>query len=558
MTIFSVNNASELTSALAKAQGGDRIELGSGNYGDVAIKGKSFASNVTITAQDSSHPPVFNTIKMVGSSNIVFDSISVDFHPTTATKDWTPAFQATSSHGIQVLNSTFVGGNSVGGIDPNNLNQNAGAYGVKGFPIGQGMSFVKSSDITVDGNKMTGFTHSVKFVGVDNIQLNNNEISDFRKVPVSGSDLNNVHLEGNYFHDANPWNFGPKGDHGDFVHFWTTPKQTGASQNFVFVDNFFDQGNGKAVLGIYLDDNTNNKGFTNVLIEDNIIHNGNGQALRMEDVVGLTIRDNTIVGTPQNGNVIPKIILDNGTKNVLIDNNIYSGVGGVAAQNAQANGIVFGHNVTTQITDASKPDYAGYIFAHGVTGAGAIADFNVIAGSLGAGMGAHVSGLPHTPSLPSVPSTGVSPTSPGTVAGATPDAGTAAPATPVKDAAQSTADSGAIKVTEGSHGPQAPTVEKHGPVATSTQEATTAQNQESGATAKVAIVGDHLVVAQATEPAPVVPAKVWAGFFASAAVSEVAVTKVGAAANSDIASQIDHFATHEEVHLGREAGHWWG
>ena len=63
----------------------------------MAIKGKSFASNVTITAQDSSHPPVFNTIKMVGSSNIVFDSISVDFHPTTATKDWTPAFQATSS-----------------------------------------------------------------------------------------------------------------------------------------------------------------------------------------------------------------------------------------------------------------------------------------------------------------------------------------------------------------------------------------------------------------------------------------------------------------------------
>ncbi|MGC1489426.1 MAG: right-handed parallel beta-helix repeat-containing protein, partial [Albidovulum sp.] len=405
MTIYTVSSAAQLNSALASAKDGDRIQMSGGNYGDVSISGKNFANGITIEALDKTNPPVFNTVKVVSSTNLIFDGIDVDFKPTAATNDWDSAFFVNYSAGIQILNSSFTGGNAVAGMDPNNTHLSAGANGVAGFPIGRGLTFWNSQDVTFNGNTIDGFTHGVHFDSVDQIVFNNNEIANFRKVPVNGPDVSNLHMEGNYFHDARPWNFSATGDHGDFVHFWTEPGQPAPSQNFVFKNNFFAQGDGTPVLGIYLDDNTNNVGFRNVLVENNTIHNGNGQALRMEDVVGLIVRDNTFVGTPQYANVLPHIVLDTGNRNVLIENNIFSGVSGLGTHNLAGDNIVIVNNLTVQITDPSKANYAGYIFVKGVTQNAGYGDLRVVAGSLGDGMGATTTAIPLTPAVPASPYT---------------------------------------------------------------------------------------------------------------------------------------------------------
>ena len=69
---------------------------------------------------------------------------------------------------------------------------------------------MNSQNITIDNNKVTGFSASVRFSNVDTISMNNNDMSGFRKVPVGGGDVNNVTMTGNYFHDPKPWSFGGK------------------------------------------------------------------------------------------------------------------------------------------------------------------------------------------------------------------------------------------------------------------------------------------------------------------------------------------------------------
>lgn len=390
MATYIVGSAAELQSALAKAQGGDQIQLKAGNYGNVSISGKAFASDVTITAQDPNNPPSFNMVALNSVKNLVFDNVKFDFKPDASTLEHTSALRADNSSGISIVNSQFIGGNAVAGIDPSLPAGSQGQSGIKGWPIGRGMTFINSSDITIDNNKVTGFTAGVRFSGVDNIQFNNNEISGFRKVPVGGGEVSNVTMTGNYFHDATPWKLGALGDHGDFVHFWTSTTQTTASSNFVFKGNFFDQGSGTGLMGIYLDDNTNKKGFTNVLIEGNVIHTGNGQALRLEDVVGLTIKSNTIVPTLQNANVVPQIQLADGTKNAVIDGNILSGITGPAYLAAAANNIKMGTNVFVQITDPTAPNYVGNVFVDGFGSNHSMSDFVVIPTSIAKGLGATV------------------------------------------------------------------------------------------------------------------------------------------------------------------------
>ncbi|MBS0562958.1 MAG: hypothetical protein JSR87_00245, partial [Proteobacteria bacterium] len=419
MTTFTVGTAAELSAALSKAAGGDRIELKAGNYGAVKLSGTSFASGVTIAAQNKAAPPVFDKMQMMNCKNIALDGVKFNFVPNSSTMEWTPALEVRGSSGISVHNSTFTGGNAVAG-SPNSLSN----YGVQGYAVGRGIVFMKSTNIDISNNKMTGFTHSIRLVDVDQVKIAGNDVSGFRRVAVSGSDIDNASITGNYFHDPHPWNFGPKGDHGDFIHLWTDPGQPDANQNITIKDNFLDQGQGTGILGIFLNDRTG-KAFQNVFIEDNLIRTSNGQGMRLEGVHGGSIQKNTVVGLAQSPTSVPKIIFDHGNYNVLLDKNIIMGAGGNQGPGA-ANNIVFGTNLTVQMQSALKPNYAGNIFVDGMNSSPSLGSYLVKAGSAGVGLGAVINGTTPNSTGPAGPSGGtVTPPSGGSSGGTT---GAAAPA----------------------------------------------------------------------------------------------------------------------------------
>lgn len=388
MTIYVVSNVAQLNAALIKADGDDRIELTSGNYGDLKLRDLKFGAEVVITAHDSGAPPHFNSISLTNSSHVSFDGLKFDFVPTASTVEWSAAIRIDGSSNIDVRNSTITGGNAVAGIDPTAAAGTQGAQGIKGLPIGVGISVYNGKAIDITNNDISKFSAGIRFSNVDGIDMTGNEISNVRKVPVGGGNVSNVVMSDNSLHDVSPWKFGGLGDHGDFVHFWTTPEQTTPSANFTFINNSFQQGDGTPVLGIYLDDNTNNKGFANVLIEGNVIHNGNAQGLRMEDVNGLTVRNNTFLQSSGDAPDAPMIYLAEGTRNVVIDRNILSGVVGPAMQNLQGNNIAIVDNVVVQTQDPLAVNYVGMLFTNALTAHPALTDLRAIPGSMADGYGA--------------------------------------------------------------------------------------------------------------------------------------------------------------------------
>lgn len=393
MTIHIVSNAVELSEALSNANGGDTIQMQAGHYGDLQISNLNFSSEVVLTGYDDT-PPTLNSVNIWASSNLTFDGIDFDFQPTAETLEWDSALRTNQSSDIAIINSTIQGGDAVAGIDPDSEPGTQGKHGIDGYPIGVGLIFNTSTNITVENNTISDFTAGIRVSGVDGIEINHNEISDVRKVPVGGGDVSNVVMVGNYFHDLTPWKFGGLGDHGDHVHFWTRESQDGPSENFVFRDNFFAEGDGVPVLGIYMDNNIDDLGFRNVLIENNVMHNGNAQGLRLEDITGLQILNNTFVQSSGDETDAPRFYLHYGNTDVLIDGNIFAGASGPGLGNPERDNIVIGDNVVVQIHDPLAENFVGDLFVNGLADRPTLSDLSILPDTILSGYGASISQLP--------------------------------------------------------------------------------------------------------------------------------------------------------------------
>lgn len=386
--IYSVSNATQLQAALSKAVGNDRIELSSGHYGNLNISDKRYLADVVIAAKDPAAPPRFGSVFVVNSKNITLDGLDVDFKPNTSTLEWSSAVAINDSHGISLINSSVTGGDSVAGISPNAPTSALGTKGILGYPIGHGVTANRCTDIKFENNDVSHFSAGIRVGKVNGLDVSGNEIFDVRKVPLSGGELSNVLVEGNHFHSIKPWKFGPSGDHGDHVHFWTNTTQVGPSTNITIRDNFLAQGDGTSVLGIYLDDDLNNKGFRNVVIEDNVIHNGDLQGMLMEDVVGLKIRNNTMLQSSGDASDAPLIHLAAGTRDVVIDKNILAGIFGPQLANRTGNNIAILDNVTVQTHNPQAANYAGKLFVNPFADNPSLDDLKAKAGAMIIGYGA--------------------------------------------------------------------------------------------------------------------------------------------------------------------------
>lgn len=367
MSLIIVSNTDELTDALTSAAGGDRIELRSGDYGDMWLRDLHYSSEVVITAHDPGNPPVFNTVQLWEVDHLTFDGITFDYVPDENTVEWSAAFRGDNTSDIKILNSTVEGGTAIVGTDPDAEAGTQGNQGIIGYPVGVGIMFNNSADVTVENTVVSAFTKGARFNDTTGITFNDNEMFAIRKVPFATGNTSDVHIEGNYFHDITPWKFGGLGDHGDFIHIVTTVHQTKPNENIVIIDNYFAQGEGAAVLGIYLDDNNNNQGFRNVTIDNNVLHNGNAQGIRLEDVIGGTVTNNTLIQAGGEPDDAPRIQLEPGTQNVFVDNNIAAAILDRTGESKSVTGNSVGNNLIVQRHEPLSDGYVGNLFGNALT-----------------------------------------------------------------------------------------------------------------------------------------------------------------------------------------------
>lgn len=168
------------------------------------------------------------------------------------------------------------------------------------------------------------------------LRLLRNDIHDTRTGQISGAGVSDVVIEANRLYNSRPWNFGGRGDHGDFIHLWTEPKyQSEPSTEIVIRDNLIDQADGFPILGIYLDDNGNGLGFKNVDISQNVILNGNGQGVRLERTQG-AVMNNWAVQTSGGPGDAPSIRLWDGCDVTMAGNVMADIYGAIKAAGAMA------------------------------------------------------------------------------------------------------------------------------------------------------------------------------------------------------------------------------
>lgn len=385
--VFVVSDQSELMAAMNAATGGDTIELQSGSYGDLTLNGFNFSSAVTITSSDPSNMAEIGSIFMGYSSNITFDTVFVDFEPTMTTTEWQGGVRIDNSSQISFLNSVIQGGDSIGGIDPNQPAGTQGHLGILGYPVGRGFNINWSQDITISNCEISEFTKGINVNTVDGLTVTDSEFFGLRTVGIGGGDASDVDIVNNHFSDFDPWKYGPLGDHGDMIHFWTDQSQSGPNTNINISGNFLEEGSGYPLMGIYLDDDGYGIGYSNVTIDNNVMHLGHSQGLVIERGDGVVISNNSIIQSSGTVGDAPNIYLTAGTKNVDIVDNILSGISGPSWANAATSNITASHNLYVQIHDELQANYVGKLFVDGMTPDGDITDFIVLPGSPAEGYG---------------------------------------------------------------------------------------------------------------------------------------------------------------------------
>lgn len=383
---FDVATAQELQAALVAASAGDTIRLAAGNYGDLYLNANNgLGDGITFVSADVNAPAVFHSIDLANRTNVKFAGIAVDFLPDQNTVRWDNAVRVTWSSDVTFVDCTVKGGPAVNGVPPTATTLDA-TGNVLGLPTGNGFSFQNSRNVTVSATEISEFFAGIQMSNVDGMRILDNEIHHLRTTPIRGGNVNNLEVSGNYTHTSTPWNLSKFGDHGDFLHLWTDPAlQNTGNRNISIFDNFFSQGSGAALLGIYLDDNGNGLGFSGVLIENNVLLNGDHQGVRFENVDGAVIRSNTFLQSSGTPNDAPGVILTSQTRNTVVENNILAfvangptGASGTPPYSTNA----FTNNFHVQRHYEDRPGYYGDLFVDALAPVASLYDLQALPGSV--------------------------------------------------------------------------------------------------------------------------------------------------------------------------------
>ena len=341
MTTIIVSNAAGLSAALSSAKGGDIIKLASGDYGDFTIKGKIFATDVTITSASTTSPAEFHSLNITGSQGINFVDITVDFQPTATTVSWSSAVKITNSTDIGFIGGEIKGGPAINGV-PQTATDLDSTGNVLGMSTGRGMTIENSKQVVIDNVEIHHVHRGLVMSKSTDLVIKNNDIHDVRTSPIVGGGLSRVTIEANHVYDSTPFRWGSV-DHADYIHIWTNDSQTEASTDIKIVNNVIEQGDGEAILGIYLDDNANAMGFNNVTISNTLIMNGNGQGLRLENVFNSKVTGNTLLQTSGTEKDAPGIKITKNSHDIDVSGNFTSYIAtdvGAVNMNVHDNGIV--------------------------------------------------------------------------------------------------------------------------------------------------------------------------------------------------------------------------
>ena len=355
-------NLTALLASLAAATGGETISLAPGNYGSLNLThGQNgvditFPSMVTITAADPSNPPVFNLFRMTGAANLTLDKVLFNYTFVITHPVYVSPFRFINCTNVRVINSVVDGDLAIG----------VSAI-LDGYGWAMGLNFQGCQSVTVNNTLITKFFTGLTIGGGDNHIVTNNQLHSLRGDAMNFIGVATITIEGNYIHNFNRAT--GSGDHSDMIQFWIAGGHIRPSSNITIRGNVLDIGTGDQTQSIFMTYDSDELGlantamfYQNVLIENNVIINGHLHGITIEETVGLTIRNNTILHADgrnvdgADGSVeIPRINTIGTSTGVFIERN-------VTGASTFPGGFTVTDNVTVQDQDALGANYYGNMF----------------------------------------------------------------------------------------------------------------------------------------------------------------------------------------------------
>jgi len=367
-----VLNATELSSALAAAVGGEVFELASGNYGVVSIN-QSYATDVTVRSLDITSPAEFTGLSINGGSHIIIDSVFCDYTHTPGDPTWHKPFAVFNSSFITIRNCIFDGAEVLS------------ASGVGSFGFGYGLYIEFSDDIVVEFNEVYNFERAVNIGTGTNIIFRGNDLHSCRSEGVDFWNMHTLLVDGNYIHDLKK---DPStGDHPDLIQFWDV-KTNEWSEDVTIRGNFLVGGAGWT-QSIFIQNTIQAAGeeFHNFLIEHNVIYNAHSHGITCEGGFdGITIRNNTMLYAPaasdptNQADLPPFINVNTSNVNVTILDNVLEKRWNWDQEEASVPAWSVAGQFHVQRNDSAGAGYYGNEFVNALVPNATLADLRAVAG----------------------------------------------------------------------------------------------------------------------------------------------------------------------------------
>lgn len=314
-----------LSKALVTTPCGDTLSLAAGGgYGDAQIRRLCPADKpLTLTSADPANHAVLRSVSVYASSGISLDLFDVSMAPTALTLSNTPAVGIRESSHVSATRLKIASGPAVSGVLPTAAAQDK-TGNVIGFPTGYGVFVYLSDHVTVASNHVSQVDRGIVLSSASDTVVDFNDIGFTRRTSIIGSVRDNVAITRNHTHDINPWSWGVVGtwsDHADHALVWVDAAQTVPSAGLVISGNLMEQGKGTAVSGIEVQSNARHVGFLAPQVTNNVLYNGQGLGLFIEDSTDGQIGGNVLI---QSSGSAPLIRIQTGTKRFSITGNTVS------------------------------------------------------------------------------------------------------------------------------------------------------------------------------------------------------------------------------------------
>ncbi len=333
MPTFNVSTKQQLSNALSDVRSGDTILLEGGEYGDLDLSSVRQSNlradkTITIASADPGDPAVFNGLSVWNASNLALEGLKFNFRTDASTSAGAMPFRVDGSDNIAIRDSTFTG-DSYKGSEAD----------LVGYGAGFGLRVLRSENIILEGSEFSEFRVGTNFSQSQNLTIRNNIYSELSGDALKFAAVAGVLIEGNEignFRSNREDNY-----HQDMIQFFTSGTDV-PSSDIVIRGNTLHSGGGEYTQSIFManemvsSDRAGREMFyRDILIEDNVIYNAHAHGITVGATDGLTIRNNTILHNPADGDhrqvYIPKINVSDGSVRVSVTDNITDSIIGKSA-----------------------------------------------------------------------------------------------------------------------------------------------------------------------------------------------------------------------------------